>query len=141
MGSSLWYLVWSGFKAYVFPSLLNHVPWPVAVSSLHVCHGLPVISVGPWALCPSDSFLCRKGHISYCFFLKLYSQILLIWKDIKINMYYSCIFEGPENSVVLRRYTCLKAEPAPLSVSETLSLFWSPLYPEVTAHVLPTSQL
>ena len=56
-------------------------------------------------------------------------------------MYYSCIFEGPENSVVLRPYMCLMAEPAPLPVSETLSLFWSPLYPEVTAHVLPTSQL
>lgn len=56
-------------------------------------------------------------------------------------MYYVCIFEGPENSVVLRRYTCLMAEPAPLSVSEALSLFWSSLYRKVTAHVLPTSQL
>lgn len=43
---------------------------------------------------------------------------------------------GPEPG-----YMCLMAEPAPLSVSEALSLFWSLLYPKVTAHVLPTSQL
>lgn len=70
MGSSHWNAVLSDFKACLFPSILSHVPWPLAMSSLHVCHGLPMIAIRPLALCSSDLSLCRKGtHLLLVFII------------------------------------------------------------------------